>query len=207
MDILSYLLIGGVGFGRNLIGIIFRPYETYRRIVEHGNLFEIIYVAGCLTFYFAIASLVKTASFRPFLLTAVFMKLAFAAAGSFLVAVAILWLASRLVGGRGTLRGLALGWAYTLIPTLLWFLTTSLLYVLLPPPRTPSFLGVLFSLIYLVFSTTLFFWKVTLAYLTLRFGMRLDLPRILLVAGASLPFVAIYSFGMYRLGVFRVPFL
>jgi len=53
----------------------------------------------------------------------------------------------------------------------------------------------------------LFFWKIILSYLALRFGMKLDLMRIFGILVVSLPILGVYSFGMYRLGIFRVPFL
>lgn len=204
---LDQLLVAAVTFGRNLIGIVTRPYETYRRIVDHGSLWELLYIGALLTLYLAIASLVKTAAFRPFLLTKQFVVLATTTGMSYLILVGVLWVAASFVGRRGTLVRFALAWAYTLIPTLLWFLSTSLLYIVLPPPRTTSFPGVLFSLVFLVFSATLFFWKFMLAYLALRFGMKLDLAKILIVSGICLPLVGLYSVVMYRMGIFKVPFL
>lgn len=112
-----------------------------------------------------------------------------------------------LVGGTGKLRGLALLWGYSLIPTVIWFFVTSLLYIVLPPPRTSSVQGVLFSIFFLVFSITLFFWKATITYLTLRFGLRLDLSRILVVLVVTIPLLVLYSIGMFRLGIFRIPFI
>lgn len=207
MDIFGLLLVSGVNFTRNIIGIIFCPYETYRRIVERGSFFELPFVGALLALYFAVASIVKTNAFRPFLLTAMFVKLALAAGAGFILVVATFWLAGRLVGSSSKLKGLVIGWAYTLVPTLIWFLATSILYVILPPPRTTSPAGMLFSLVFLVFSAILLFWKLMLSYLTFRFGLRLDLKKIFLVTLMCLPFIALYSYGMYRLGVFKVPFL
>ncbi len=207
MDIATGLLVGGISFGRNFLGIITRPYETYRRIVERGTLWEIVYIAGMLALYFALASLVKTPSFRPFLLTKQFVLLVGGAGSGFLMMVALLWMASRVVGGEGRVRKLGIAWAYTLVPTTIWFLITSLLYVILPPPRTTSALGVTFSILFLIFSVTIFWWKVTLAYLTLRFAMKLDLARIAIVVALTAPVLVIYAVGMYRLGIFKVPFL
>jgi len=65
----------------------------------------------------------------------------------------------------------------------------------------------LFSAIFLVFSTVLFFWKVMLTYLTLRFGMRLDLGRIIVVFGVVGGIMLFYSIGMYKLGIFKIPFI
>lgn len=207
MSILEVVVVNGIAFSRNFIGIITRPYETYRRIVADGSWGELIYLALPLFIYFAFVSLVKTAAFRPFLLTKQFVVLSAATIVTFIVVVVALWLAARLVGGRGHIRGVTLAWGYTLIPTLLWFWATSILYILVPPPRTSRPLGITFSLLYLVFSATLFWWKMILAYLTLRFGMRLDLVRILLVAVILLPFIGVYSWLMYQWGIFKVPFL
>lgn len=207
MDILGSLAVAGITFGRNVIGITTRPYETYRRIVEKGSSWELAYVGVVLACYFALASIVKTAAFRPFLLTRQFVVLVAAAGLSFLITVAILWVGSKLVGGTGSFRTLARAWAYTLIPTVLWFLATSVLYVILPPPRTTSPLGVAFSLLFLLCSAMLFWWKLQLGYLALRFGMRLDLLKIMAVAVFSAVILGFYSVSMYRLGIFKVPFI
>lgn len=204
---IDHLLSAAISFGRNAVGAVTRPYETYRSIVESANGWELVCVAGLIAGYFTLASLVKVAAFRPFLLTREFMVLLGAAAVSYGVVVSLLWIVGRLVGGRGTFAGLACGWGYTLLPTVIWFFTTSALFVLLPPPRTTSMAGIVFSGLFLVFSVTLLFWKLTLGYLTLRFGLKLDLARILVAAGIAAPIVGVYSVGMYRLGIFRVPFI
>ena len=207
MDISSALLSSFVSFGRTFLGIIIKPYETYRRIVDRGRLGELLWIGLLLVIYFGNASIVKTAAFRPFLLTKQFIVLAGGAGVSFLLIVCTLWQITRFLGGKGNFRSFTLAWGYTLVPTFFWFLGTSLLYVILPPPRTNRPEGVLFSALYLVLSATLFFWKFMLGYLTLRFGAKLDLPKILITLGIALPIIGIYSVCMYKLGIFRVPFL
>lgn len=207
MNIPNSLLTGGFSFGRNAIGIIVRPYETYRRIVDRENVWELWYLAFLLVVYFALASIIKTASFRPFLLTQQFVLLISASGMSFLLTVALLWFVAGKFGGKGALKGFLVAWGYTMVPTFVWFLSTSLLYVLLPPPRTTRPEGILFSIVYLVFSATLFFWKAQLAYLALRFGLRMDLGKILLTWVIVGPLLGLYSIAMYRLGIFRIPFL
>lgn len=206
MDI-DRLLISAISFGRNAIGLVLRPYETMRRIVDRGSLYELPFIALLLAVYFALASLVKTAAFRPYLLTRQFVHLGGATAITFMLVITLLWVVGRLVGGRGSKRGVVLAWAYTLLPTTAWFFITSLLYVIIPPPRTTSPQGVAFSLLYLVFSATLLYWKLSLGYLTLRFGLKLDLPRIVVVLAIVVPLMGLYSIGMYMLGIFKVPFL
>jgi hypothetical protein len=207
MERTQKLIIGGISFGQNIVGIVTRPYETYRRIIERGSLTELGFIGILLALYFAIASVVRTAAFRPFLLTKQFILLYSGAVVGFAVIVAALWTLSKVVGGKGDIGAVARGWAYTLVPTVCWFMVTSLLYVVLPPPRTASVPGIVFSVIFLLFSATMFWWKITLAYLTLRFSMRLDLAKIIVVGIGTSVVVTLFSVWMYNAGVFRVPFI
>jgi len=192
---------------RTFGGIIIRPYETYRRIADRSTLWEFPYLAMLLAVYFSFASLVKAPEFRPYLLTKQFAVLSGSVGVSFILVVATLWLFGSLVGGAGKPERLMIAWAYTLVPTTAWFLATSFLYVLLPPPRTDSLNSTLFSVLYLVFTITLFLWKFILYYLTLRFSLRLDLSRIVVVTLLAAPLFTLYSIVMYRFGIFRIPFL
>jgi hypothetical protein len=196
-----------IRFGRTVVGITTRPYETYRRVVDRGSLWELIYVAALLGLYFGNAALVKTASFHPFLLTRQFLVLSSAAGLTYLISVGLFWTVGKYWGARGDFRGFLLAWGYTLIPTVVWFWSTSLLYVLIPPPRTTSPEGQVFSVLYLLFSATMLFWKVILSYLALRFGLKLDLAKISIVSVIVLPMLFVYSLGMYWMGIFRIPFL
>jgi hypothetical protein len=204
---LDTAVIACIVFGKTCVGLVTKPYETYRRIVNHGKLYELVPLGIFFFGYLFIASLVKTAAFRPYLLTKQFIVLGAAAGFTYIVVVGLLWGISKFVQGQGTIKQLFLGWGYTLVPTIGWFLMTSLLYVLLPPPRTTRPLGFLFSAVYLVISSAFFFWKLMLSYLTLRFGMRLDLKRIIIVVLCVAPCLIFYSIGMYRLGIFRIPFI
>lgn len=201
------LSAAGLAWIHATVGIILKPYETYRRIVDRGTAGEVFFIGVFLSLYFAFASLVKTSSLHPLLLTGKFVWLSMTAVAAYAVSVCSLWLLGRLVHGRGSFRGFAVAWAYTLIPTVVWFWATSLLYVFIPPPRTASTLGIAFSIIYLVFSTMLLLWKCTLAYLSLRFGLRLNFQKILVVVMLALPLAGLYGGIMYYLRVFRIPFL
>jgi hypothetical protein len=171
---------------RSIIGLVTRPYETMRGVVERANVWELLVIAiPALVFY----------------------RTVWAGLLTYGIAVALFWTAGKLVGSTGKFAGLASSWGYTLIPTILWFFMTAVLYFILPPPRTTSFQGILFSILYLVVSATLFFWKVTLGYLALRFGLKLDLKRILVVVAISAPILGLWSYGLYRLGIMKVPFL
>lgn len=201
------VVIAVYSFARNIIGLVTRPYETYRNIVNHGSLWEILPLSLLVSSYLVVASLVKTAAFRPYMLTKHFFLLGLAVATTYGLVIGLVWIVGKMVGGKGNLRGVMLGWTYTLIPTVCWFLATSILYMVIPPPRTDRPLGILFSLLFLLFSSVLFFWKLVLSYLTLRFSLKIDLFRIVIVFGITIPIVALYSFGMYRLGIFKIPFV
>ena len=207
MDVLTALVMDGVGFGRTAIGLVVKPYETYRRIVSHSRLGELIYISTLVCVYFAVASLVKVAAFRPFLLTKQFFVLSLAATGKFVMAAGSLWVAGTLLKTTFKTRALLVAWGYTLLPTIAWFFITSLLYVILPPPRTTSVLGMSFSVLFIMFSVTLLWWKIMMSYLTVRFVFKLDLLHIAVLCGIALPIIAGYSSLMYYWGIFKVPFL
>lgn len=96
---------------------------------------------------------------------------------------------------------------YTLIPTLVWFLVNSWLYYLFPPPRTISFLGKGFSLIYISFSIALLIWKVIVMYLAVRLVTRFTFFRIFYSMLLYIVCMIPYSILLYSLRLFRIPFL
>lgn len=207
MKYIAELVLGGLLWGRTVSGLIVAPYETYRRIVNHGKRSELLFIAATLVCYFGLASIVKVAAFRPFLLTRQFIVLSAGATANMVVAIGSLWVAGKLIGATIRLSQLTLAWGYTLIPTVLWFLMTSVLYVLLPPPRTTSAAGLAFSTAFIIVSTVLLWWKIMLSYLTIRFVYRASVGTILLIYAIILPILFMQSVVMYRLGVFKVPFL
>lgn len=204
---IDQLFVSVVVFGRAAVGLILRPYETYRKIVQKGSPWELVFVGVFAMLYFFLASVVKVAAFRPFLLTKQAVVLGAAALLTYALVVGLIWVVGRFLGSKAAIKRIAVAWGYTMIPTVCWFLMTSILYVILPPPRTTSLAGVTFSILFLVVSATLFFWKLTLGYLTLRFGLKFDMAKILAVVGIVGPIIWLWSWGLYRLGIFKVPFL
>ena len=106
-----------------------------------------------------------------------------------------------------TYRSFVFTFAYSLIPTFIWFYTTSTLYYLLPPPRTASFLGKGFSLAFVSFSMTLLLWRVILLYLAVRFSTGATFYRILTSLALFSVWFIPFSYVMYRLEIFRIPFI
>lgn len=199
-------VLSGFSFARHCLGLVTRPYETYRRIVDRQNVWELLYIFIVCAVYFIFAASLRTSIYTPFLLTRQFFT-AFGTTGvTYFLVVGMYWLAGRCFG-KPSFRAVLVGWGYSLLPTLAWFWMTSFLYIIIPPPRTTSFWGVAFSIVYLLLTVTLLFWKITLSYLALRFSLRLDLLKILLINVILLPLLGLYSIEMYRLGIFRVPFI
>src|SRR3989344_7448705 len=118
MTPLDILLLGIVNFGRNTIGIVRKPYETYRHIAERSAIAELAPLALLICIYLACASLVKAPLFRPYFLTREFVLLGSSVGLTFLVMVGLIFLVGQWVGSRGNLRGIMMTCAYTLVPTL-----------------------------------------------------------------------------------------
>ena len=207
MGLSESIIYHGIAFGRSVVGLVIRPYETYRNIAERGKTGELFYIALLLLCYFALASIVKVAAFRPFLLTKQFIVLGAGASSGALLTIFLLSLLGKLLGATVRIGTVALAWGYTLVPTVLWFFATSLLYVILPPPRTTSSAGMVFSILFLVFSAALLWWKITLSYLTLRFALRFDVTKNGVLIALAAPVLIIWSIAMYKLGIFKVPFI
>lgn len=192
---------------KDIWGVFNTPYKTYRTLSFKENLSRTILIFLIVLFYFAWASLLRTKSLNPLFLSFNFAKLCLGAFFTFLLVVLSIYFLGKLFGGKGSLKSVFTTWAFSLFPTLCWFSLTSIFYLLLPPPRTTSFLGVLFSLFYLAFSASLFFWKGLLYFLTLRFSLKIDLLRIILISAFLFPLGVLYSILMYKLRIFRVPFI
>jgi hypothetical protein len=195
-------------FIQNVWGTIQRPYETYRNLRETKNIGQAVFLFLLCFVYFFWTTLVHIGiSSHPLLVSFNFFKLTIASLVTFIVVLSAMYVVAKLFRGKGTIKNLFLPWSYSLLPTLVWFFATSLLWFLFPPPRTASFAGKTLSFVFIFFSSFLFFWKGVLYYLTLRFGMKLDFIRIIGVSCVLFPLGFLYALFMYRLGIFRVPFL
>jgi len=205
-SLLVYLIQLLFRFIKNVWGSIQTPYTTYRKLVNEST-WQLLVIWGLIGGYFFFVSPIKLKTLHPLLLTVNTVKLFSVSFASYFLVCAFLLLLVYLVKGKLNISGTLLAWGYSMMPTLLWFLVTSLFFVILPPPRTESFLGRSFSILYLTFSLSLFFWKGILYYLTLRFALKLDLGKIFTVSAVFLPALFFYSLLLYYLGIFKVPFI
>lgn len=195
-------------FGKNTWGCINRPYITYRRLTQKSiDAKQTIFIFILAVGYFTFASLLRTGVRNPYLLTIKFNSLLAGGAIGFLGIIACFFILGKLIKANTQLLTIFILWAYSLLPTIIWFFFTSFMFLLLPPPRTLSIWGKLYSVFFIAFSFALLFWKIILYYLTLRFALRLDLFRIIFVSMILTPVFVGYSVLMYRLGIFRIPFV
>lgn len=195
-------------FSRNLLGCINNPYITFRRLsIDKLDLGQTVFIPILVILYFIFVSTLRLGIRNPFFLTVKLNTLLFSSLSGFVMMLGLFYAGGRIVGSKGKLNKIYLLWVYTLIPTLLWFFTTSILYLLFPPPRTMTFLGKLYSVVFIAFSIAVLFWKIILYYLALRFSLKIDLWRIVKISTIVIPMVLVYTLLMYEWGIFRIPFI
>ena len=206
--IVSRIIYISILFFRHMVGVVQTPYETYRRLAKGEHLLQVLPLLLVCVGYFGWSSLVHHGiTAHPYLLTFSFGKLVLGFVVTYsLVIISLVWV-SRVIGGVGGFREIFLPWTYSLAPTILWFLGTSIMTLVFPPPRTLSLPGQILSFLFLSFSLFLFFWKAILYYLTLRFGMKLSMGKILIASLVLFPLGALYAVAMYQMGIFRIPFI
>lgn len=204
MKLLKLLIL----FLRNSYGCLSYPYLTYRKLSNtKTDVQQTLFIFILIALYFLFAGLIRSGMKNPFILTLKFSSLIFSFLTGFVIIMLLFYLAAKLTKTDWVLRKVFILWSYSLWPTLIWFLVTSILYLLLPPPRSFSMLGKLYSLIFISFSLALLLWKFILYFLTLRFGLKFNFYQIGLSSLIIFPILSIYSVVMYRLGIFRIPFI
>lgn len=198
-------------FLKNTWGAVVSPYETYRKLSKGQNLPQAFFIFLLSFGYFSLSTLARNGlRTNPYILTLSFVKVSLGFVVSFVVVLGLLGSLGRLGnlgGGKSNLKSLFLPWSYSLLPTFFWFLATLIFYIFFPPPRTTSLLGQIFSFLFLAFSAFLFYWKFVLYYLTLRFALKLDFLKIVKVSIVFFPAMFLYSLLMYKMGIFRIPYI
>lgn len=208
VDFLVKMIRWGILFIRTSFGVMNSPYVTYRRLSgEKSEIGEVFYIYGISILYFVWVTILKTVPRNPFLLTVKLNVLLLGTGIGIGVFLCTVYGMAKLVRSKGSFKTLFLLYSYSLLPTIIWFFATSLLYLFFPPPRTISILGKALSIVYIAFSMALLLWKFILYYLTIRFAFRLDVKKIIRVSLVSFPTVMLYALILYKLGIFRIPFI
>ncbi len=194
-------------FANDVWGMLNHPYITTRSVAIKKPLLPILIIGSLVWVYLTFAVVVKFGLHTgPIFLTSNIGRLFYSIITTFLLVSISMYIVSRFFGGKGQLQAVFSVWSFSYLPTLLWFFITTIFYVILPPPRTQSILGQLFSVFYLCLSFGLLFWKVLLYFLTLRHAMRLTLWQTIRTTLVLWPLFIAYFLFLNRIEIFKIPF-
>src|SRR3989344_1337649 len=191
IDILSSVIL----VIRNFFGLIFYPYRSMRKISQERDYGQILTVFVLVFVYFKFAYFLRSDPYPASFIFLIFSLNLF-------VMVLFFYLIAKATKPNTDFAPFLFTLTYSLFPTLLWFASNSLLYLLVPPLRTLSFLGKAFSGFYLAYSFSLLVWKLILVYLSLRFSSKFSFFRIFYMFILFLVWFIPYSFLLYRLKIF-----
>src|SRR3989344_1712252 len=182
---------------RNFFLLIFSPYRTMRKISQEKDYGQVFILFLTIFLYFKFAYFLRDKPHPATLTFLVFIS-------HFFLTVAFFYVLSRLSDSKIKLSSFIFTLSYSLIPTLIWFASSSILYIIVPPPRSFSILGKGFSIFFIAYSMSLLAWKVILMYLALRFSTRLGFYRIMYLMVLFLLWFIPYSILLYYLKIFRI---
>lgn len=200
--IVSGIIASFIFFLRRVFFLIFSPYKTMREISHDEDMLQVIFIFLLIGLYFPFADNLRSYPHAPWIL---FLMTVF----HYLITVSYFALFTILSTKehRVKIAPFMLLFSYALIPTLIWFMVNTALFALIPPPRTPSFLGKGFSLVYVSFSIGMLLWKIIVTYLAIRYATGFRFFRIVYSMILYLIAVIPYSMLLYSLKYFRIPFL
>jgi len=188
---------------RNFILLTFSPYKTMRRISEEKDIYQPAIIIGLIFIYFKFIYYLRDKIYPATLIYLIFVI-------NFLLTVFFFYLLSKLFDKDKKVINLSSfinTFTYSLFPTLIWFLSTSILYIFLPPPRTFSLMGKGFSILFIAYSLSLLIWKFIIVYLALRFSSKQSFYKIISMIILFLIWFIPYSILLYQFKLFRIPFI
>lgn len=195
-------------FVRNSVGCFNNPYVTYRRLTQEKTaVMQTIFIFITAFLYFLFVSMLRTGIHHPLILTLRLNVLLINSLIGFIGMILLIYMLGKFLKTHGVIKSIFILWSYTLIPTLVWFIVTSILYLLFPPPRTFTIWGKIYSIVFIAFSLGILFWKLILFYLTLRFALKTDLFKIGAISCIIFPLIIFFALFSYQLKIFRIPFI
>lgn len=172
-------------------GLILTPYQTMRKISVDRDLSQLGIIFFLVFLYFFATT---PSRYLVFLL-------------NFSLTVLYFYVMGILSRRDVHVKSALLLFGYSLFPTLIWFATSAFLYVVLPPPRTTSPQGTVFSVVFIAFSLSLLLWKIILLYLAARFTIRQGFYRVMYTIVLYGACVTAVTYVAYGLGWAKVPFI
>lgn len=205
--IVSDLIKGFYYLIKNLYGTITHPYLTWRKLSREPHLITSLGLLSITILVFNLRSPIKYG--LPDNLINIFVhvgKNTFISFGGYLLSVTIIYyLANR--HKNVSFKNIFCVWIYSYLPTLIWFLSTQWFYLILPPPRTTHWLGIMFTLFYLSFSISLLAWKLLLLWLTNQITCQLSPKQNFGASLMAILALANLSYVFYKFNWWGIPFL
>lgn len=171
--------------------LIFSPYKTMRSISLEKDYFQLFWIAFFITLYFLMTGFTKI----------VYFLILFSGTLIIMYAVEKVWKKTN------NISNILFSFSYGLLPTTIWFYLSLALFYLLPPPRTLSLQGKIFSVLYVSFSLSLLLWKLILTYLAIRFSLKLGFYSTMITLTLYVLCIFVVSYYGYTLGLSKVPFI
>lgn len=174
-----------------------------RKISLEKDYWQLSIIIGIIFIYFKFIYYLREKIYPATLVYSLFIF-------NFLLTVAFFYFLSKIFSKNKkeiNLLSFIFTFVYSLFPTLIWFLSTSILYIFLPPPRTFSLMGKGFSIFFIAYSLSLLIWKFILVYLAVRFSSKQNFFKIILMIFLYLIWFIPYSILLYQLKFFRIPFI
>lgn len=171
-----------------------------RKISQEKDYWQIGIIFFIVFVYFKFAYFLRT---DPYPATFIFLVFLF----NFCLTIFFFYAINRFLDKNIQLSSFVFTFSYSLFPTLIWFISNSILYKLVPPPRTFSILGKAFSTFFIAYSVSLLLWKIILFYLSIRFSAKLNFYRTVYLIILYLSIFLPYSILLYHFKIFRVPFI
>jgi len=188
---------------RNFILLIISPYKTMRKISLEKDLYQPALIIGLIFIYFKFIYYLRDRIYPATLIYLIFVI-------NFFLTISFFYLLSKLFNKNKKeikFYSFVFTFIYSMLPTLIWFLSTSILYIFLPPPRTFSLMGKGFSIFFIAYSLSLLIWKFILVYLAVRFSSKQNFFKVLTMIIYYLIWFIPYSIFLYQFKLFRVPFI
>lgn len=185
---------------RRFFFLIFYPYRTMRKISFEKDYCQLLIITGLVFLYFKFIYFLRD---KPYPATLIFLIFVF----NFFLTVFFFYFLSKVYEKRINWKSFMFTFSYSLLPTLIWFISTSILYIFLPPPRTFSVLGQAFSIFFMAYSLNFLVWKLILVYLAVRFSSKQNFFRTFYMIVLYLVWFLPYSVLLYYFRFFRVPFI
>lgn len=180
-----------------------------REISKEWDPLQNLFLLTACCAYFLYAASIRYKSVNPIVITPSAVSSSLGFLMTYILSVGFLFIMGRIMGNdeKDSLKKLSMLSAYSVLPTLTWFYLTSTFFVLVPPPRYETPLGILFSIFFIMYSLTLLNLRIMMLYMTIRFSLRTTFLNTVKIMASYLSVLLPYSLLLYKIGLFRVPFI